>query len=178
MHPTIEAVAAIIGGAAFAVEPLPSALTGAILGWALLTLAALDMRHYWLPDAITLPLVLLGLGVAFMPGLPGPVDAAIGAAAGFLFFLLVAWTYRRLRGREGLGGGDGKLFAGSGAWLGWQFLPFVLLAASSAALAVAVVRRLCAGRAIAGEKIPFGAYLALATILLWFVRNRIPAILP
>ena len=59
----------------------------------------------------------------------------IGAAAGWLALVALAWLYRRLRGREGLGGGDPKLLAGIGAWLGVLQLPFVLLGAGLVGLA-------------------------------------------
>ena len=107
-------------------------LAGALFGWVLLTLALLDAGHFWLPDKLTLPLLLLGLAIVNEPPL---LHRLIGAAAGYAVLALIALAYRAARGREGLGGGDPKLLAAIGAWLGWQALPFVLLAASLAGLA-------------------------------------------
>jgi leader peptidase (prepilin peptidase)/N-methyltransferase len=72
---------------------------------------------------------------------------AIGAAAGFAAFWALGYAYRRLRGREGLGLGDAKLLAGSGAWVSWWGLPSVVLVAALAGLTAAVVRSV-AGRAV------------------------------
>src|SRR3546814_13903050 len=60
---------------------------------------------------------------------------------GFLILWLVAIVYKRLRGWEGLGGGDPKLLAAIGAWLGWQQLPLVLLGAGLFGLADVLTHR-------------------------------------
>jgi leader peptidase (prepilin peptidase) / N-methyltransferase len=140
------------------------------LGWALLALALIDARHYLLPDSLTLPLALAGLGAAALGGLPGDValaESALGIVSGFLALWLVGLAYRRLRGRTGIGLGDAKLLAASGAWVGWAGLPgVVLLAALSGlvgALALALIRR---RRLSAITPVPFGVHLALG---LWLV---------
>jgi leader peptidase (prepilin peptidase) / N-methyltransferase len=137
------------------------------LGWTLLALAAIDLRHYLLPDALTLPLIAVGLAVAWLiePGRLG--EHALGAAAGFIGLAAIAWLYRRLREREGLGRGDAKLLGGGGAWLGWQALPSVLALAAAGALAVALAGALLGGKLEATTKIAFGPYLALAIWLVW-----------
>ena len=74
---------------------------------------------------------------------PAPLlDRVIGGVAGFAALWLVAFGYRRLRGREGLGGGDAKLFGAIGLWLGWRALPAVLLVAALLGLGWAVARRM------------------------------------
>jgi len=102
-----------------------------LLGWGLLTLAWIDAEHLLLPDILTLPLILFGLGAAWYLRWPPLVDAAAGAAVGYLSFRLLALAYRWLRGRDGLGAGDAKLLAAGGAWLGWQALGDVVLGAAS-----------------------------------------------
>ncbi len=137
------------------------------LGWTLLTLALIDWRHHLLPDQLTLPLAAAGLVVAYAVRPEGLVDHMAGAAAGFAGFVLVAWLYRRLRAREGLGLGDAKLLAAAGAWVSWVGLPGVVLTAALAALAVALAGTL-AGRGLrADTRLPFGPYLALGTWLVW-----------
>lgn len=165
-HPTIEAAAAVIGAASLWLHPDASGLLGAAFGWGLLTLAVLDAEHFWLPDAITLPLAGAGLalGLSFDPPF---VDRLIGGAAGYGLLAGIAALYHRLRGRAGMGGGDPKLFGAIGAWIGWQGLPFVLVVASLAAL-VSVAIGSVRGRSVtATTRLPFGAPLAVAGWAVW-----------
>jgi leader peptidase (prepilin peptidase)/N-methyltransferase len=137
------------------------------LGWTLLALAAIDLRHYLLPDALTLPLIAAGLAVAWLIEPARLGDHALGAAAGFVGFAGIAWLYRRLREREGLGRGDAKLLGAGGAWLGWQALPSVVALAAAVALAVALAGALLGAKLGATTRIAFGPYLALAIWLVW-----------
>lgn len=129
----------------------------------LAALALFDLRRGRLPDWLTLPLTAAGLLVAWRAG--EAAHAGLGAFLGFALFEGVAFAYRRLRGREGLGGGDAKLAAAGGAWVSWQGLPSVVLLAAAAALAIAFLR----GRLGATESVPFGAYLAPAILLVWLI---------
>ena len=142
----------------------------AILGWMLLALALIDARHFLLPDSLTFPLLVGGLAAAALEGLPGAVtlgESAIGAACGFTVLWAVGLVYRRLRGRVGLGLGDAKLLAVSGAWVGWQGLPGVVLVAALIGLAAAVLTALIRRRRLRGTTpVPFGVHLALG---LWLV---------
>jgi leader peptidase (prepilin peptidase) / N-methyltransferase len=137
------------------------------LGWTLLTLAAIDQRHLVLPDVLTLPLIPAGLLVAY--GLGGSMlpDRLLGAIAGFAALSALAWTYRRLRDREGLGLGDAKLLAAAGAWLGWQALPSVVLIAAASGLALALACSRGGDGLAWTSKIAFGPHLALAFWLVW-----------
>lgn len=167
-HPLIELASAGIGvWAALAAPSAPEALVTAALGWALLLIAVIDAEHFWLPDALTVPLLAAGLAqaLAFAPeALPA---RAIGAAAGFLSLAAIAIAYKRLRGREGLGGGDPRLFAAAGAWVGWMGLPSVLLWASAAALSLVAARVLLRRAVRADDRLPLGTYLALGLWLTW-----------
>ena len=95
------------------------------------------------------------------------IDRLIGGAVGFGALFAIAWVYRRVRGRTGLGGGDPKLLGGIGLWLGWASLPYVLIGASALGLCgVAVL--FFRGRAVAGDtRLPFGALMALAAFPIW-----------
>ena len=168
-HPLVELAAALIGVAAVLAHPLPLALVTAALGWWLLATAAIDAEEQWLPDALTLPLVPLGLLAAWAGfGLP-LLDRLLGAAAGGLGLLLLGWIYRALRGREGLGGGDPKLLAAIGAWLGLFQLPFVLLGAGLVGLAAALAL-IARGREVgATTRLPLGALMAVAAWPLWIL---------
>jgi leader peptidase (prepilin peptidase)/N-methyltransferase len=145
----------------------PEIVLGAALAWTLLLLALLDGEHFWLPDALTLPLGAAGLAAAAWLGEPALTDAALGAALGFSGFWLLAAAYRRVRGREGLGGGDARLLGAAGAWVGWIGLPSVLLWASLSGLCLVLVQR-ARGRTLEAEQpIPFGVFLALGLWLTW-----------
>ncbi|MDI1295076.1 MAG: prepilin peptidase, partial [bacterium] len=126
LHGRIEAGCAIIGGLALGAMPGAGGIGWALLGWLLLTLAVLDWRHFWLPDALTMPLAFLGLTIGIWATDVTLPDRIIGAGAGYLALLAVSLGYRAVRGREGLGLGDAKLLGALGAWFGWQALPFIL----------------------------------------------------
>lgn len=167
-YPLIEAGCAAIGlWAALSQPTLAAAALTALLGWQLLLIAVVDAEHFWLPDRLTLPLLAGGLAAAAVLDRPLLADAVIGAAAGFAGLWLLAVAYRRLRGREGLGGGDPFLLAAGGAWVGWQGLPSVLLWAAASGLSLVAARALT-GRAVSGaDRIPFGVFLAAGVWLTW-----------
>jgi leader peptidase (prepilin peptidase) / N-methyltransferase len=142
-----------------------------LLGWTLLTLAAIDWRTGLLPDVLTLPLIPIGLGAAWFFDAGGIWDHVIGAAAGFVGFAALAALYRWLRGRDGLGLGDAKLLAASGAWLGWMALPSVILFAALLGLAFVLLRRVPLD---ATSRIAFGPALALATWVVWLYGPLVP----
>ncbi len=167
-HLAIELAAGGIGALALALHPDGGGVAGAVFGWGLLALLVLDSEHLWLPDALTLPLLAAGLAAGYwLP--PALADRAIGAAVGFATLALIAFGYKALTGRIGLGGGDPKLFGAIGAWLGWTLLPLVLLLATSLGLALVGYDRL-AGRAVTRHsRVPLGSLLAAAGWLLWLV---------
>ncbi len=135
----------------------------------LIALAGIDLDRQLLPDAITLPLLWLGLVASLWhAGAPAtappvsPRDAILGVAAGYLFLWAVFQLFRLATGKEGMGYGDFKLFAAAGAWLGWQMLPLVLLLAAAVG-AVTGITLIVAKRLGRGVPIPFGPYLAGAS---------------
>ena len=136
-------------------------MAGAVFGWLLLTLGAIDARVLRLPRPLTMMLAVTGvLAGLVLP--PSMIDRAIGGLAGFASLWIVAAAYRRIRGREGLGGGDAWLFGAIGLWLGWRALPLVLLVASVAGIVWAV-----AGRKSATDRLPLGSLLAGAAFAAW-----------
>lgn len=138
-----------------------------LLGWWLLTLAWIDIRNWLLPDLLTLPLVMAGLAAAAAFDPEQLVERSLGAALGYLSLLTIAALYRALRHRDGLGGGDAKLLAGAGAWVGAAALPQVILLAALSALAAAACLWIAGFRLSAHSALPFGPFLAFATWVLW-----------
>jgi len=151
--------------------------------FALIAIALIDADTFMVPDSLSLPLPLLGIGLAFWLGDARGVSwqqAASGALAGGGGLLAVQLGYAALTGREGLGTGDVKLMAGLGAWLGIQALPLVLLAAAIQGLAFAGIltavqrQRVVEERGLASMRhlaLPFGPFLVLAG-LQWLLLHR------
>ncbi len=161
-HLWVELAGLAIGVSAGLAAPGWNGAAAALFGWLLLALAALDLAAFWLPNLLTGALALTGLAFGF-----GPIeDRLIGGVAGFLSLWLVAEAYRRLRGREGLGGGDPKLFGAIGLWLGWDMLPGVLLLACLIGLTAAILLRVAERRLTMADRLPFGAPLAASAYVL------------
>lgn len=168
IHLAIELAAGAIGLLAASAAPGPMGVAGAVFGWLLLALGALDYVAFWLPDRLTALLAAAGLIVGEMGYPQSLVEQLIGAAAGFGSLWIVREAYRRLRGREGLGLGDAKLFGAIGIWFGWQGLAPVLLFACALGLAAVLVLRLAGRRLTMSDRLPLGTLLAAAAWLLWF----------
>ncbi|WP_404301873.1 prepilin peptidase [Alicycliphilus denitrificans] len=137
----------------------------ATLAWcgfsaALVALALIDWDTTLLPDDITLPLLWAGLLAAVLhwTEVP-PVDAVLGAAAGYLSLWTVYWGFKLATGKEGMGYGDFKLFAALGAWFGWQALVPIILMASVIGAIVGIGMKF-ASNLREGKYVPFGPFLA------------------
>lgn len=164
--PFLEIAAICVALVAVATAPGLWLPLTALFGWCLLLLAFLDARDFWLPAAITLPLGAAGLVVGAIAGTL--LESAIGLAVGFVVLEAVRVGYLRATGREGIGGGDPLLLGAVGAWLGWTALPTVLVVASVAALAAAVVAGFARGERIDGQaRVPLGAWMAAAAFMVW-----------
>ncbi|MCE8040671.1 prepilin peptidase [Halomonas daqingensis] len=141
---------------------------------ALLALAVIDLRTQLLPDAMTLPLLWAGLlyQLLFQPlMLP---SAVIGAMAGYLALWSVYWLFKLVTGKEGMGYGDFKLLAALGAWLGWQYLPMVLILSAGVGAIVGIALQLALPR-LRGAPMPFGPYLASAGMIALLVGEPLVA---
>ncbi len=134
------------------------------LGAVLFRLSQIDWRTGRLPDRLTLPTLAGGLALNTLLQSGWPSSHIWGAIVGYLVFWLIGTVFYAARGVDGLGLGDAKLLAASGAWLGIQKLPFVVLIAAVGALVVAL-----AVRAEHSRRIAFGPYLAAASFFLWLV---------
>jgi leader peptidase (prepilin peptidase)/N-methyltransferase len=175
-HPAIELAALGVAVLAACTVPAGAYPGGAALwiscalGWWLLALGWIDAASFRLPDVLTLPLILAGLAEALWLEPDAVFDRALAAAVAATALYLLAFLYRRLRKREGVGLGDAKLLAAGGAWLGTVPLPWVMIAAALLALGYAAIQRLRGARMEGTTKIPFGPFLSAAIFLAWLER--------
>ena len=134
---------------------------GLILTWVLVTLSFIDFDHKLLPDDIVIPTLWLGLALSLVPVFGNTDSAVLGAIAGYLVFWIVFQVFLILTGKEGMGYGDFKLMALLGAWLGWPYLPQIILISTISGSIVGIT--LMVIKKTSGEMaIPFGPYIALA----------------
>ena len=135
-----------------------------ILFLGLVIVSFIDLDLFLLPDAFTLPGMLIGLIGGFLNPERTLLDAVIGLLIGGGFLWAVAYFYFLIRKEEGMGGGDIKLLGWIGAVLGWQSIAFVIISSS---LIGSIAGLLVASREKKGLRtvIPFGPYLALGAVL-------------
>lgn len=132
-------------------------------GAALLALSIIDADTRLLPDAITLPLLWSGLLLS-VAGVTVPVeDAVLGAALGYGAMWIISSGHFLLTGCEGLGGGDVKLVAACGAWLGWIGVPLTLAFGAVAATLAFGILGILRGRTLCGP-LPFGPWLCAGAV--------------
>jgi leader peptidase (prepilin peptidase)/N-methyltransferase len=167
-HCMFEIAAAAIGAGAFLNAPRPLAgRASALFGWWLLLIAVLDFEHHWLPERLTLPLIPMGLAVGFAGIGPPLVDRIVGSLVAGASLWLIALAYEAVRRRRGMSGGNPKLFAAIGAWLGWMPLPFVLLGASFLGLTAVLVMQQRGAEVSAATRLAFGTLLAASAWPIW-----------
>ncbi len=159
-YPLVELATALLFAACgwkFGAQPT-TLLWCAAIGL-MVAMALIDLDTTYLPDDLTLPLIGLGLLGAGL-GWTGTTleSAAWGAFAGYAALWLLAFSYKKLRGVDGMGEGDFKLLAGLGALLGWQALPSIVLLASGVG-AVVGIGLIAFGGHKREVPIPFGPYL-------------------
>lgn len=161
-YPIIEASTALLGALVFwHFGADAQTLFGLVFLWSLISLTMIDVDHYLLPDSITLPLMWLGI-VANLFGTYTTLESSvIGAITGYLSLWLVYWGFKLATGKEGMGYGDFKLLAALGAWMGWEYLPLIILLSSAVGALLGIGAIVLLGRDKA-KPLPFGPYLAVA----------------
>jgi leader peptidase (prepilin peptidase)/N-methyltransferase len=151
----------VAGYAIYGLTPLLAARL--LFACAMIVLFAIDFRHYILPNVITLPGIVVGFALSvFLP--PGWQASLIGLLAGGGLLFLIAETYYRVRGIEGLGMGDVKMLAMIGAFLGWKLMLVTLVLASFAGSFVGV-GLMVARRGDMKAALPFGTFLAVGALV-------------
>jgi leader peptidase (prepilin peptidase)/N-methyltransferase len=148
---------------------------------ALLVISFIDLAVRIVPDVISLPGIILGLVISVIgyvfadnqPSIvPSPLSSLLGILIGGGFLLATAWIYEKFTGVEGMGGGDIKLLAMIGAFLGWQAIPTTLFIASLLGSIVGIGCMLLTG---AGRRLamPFAPFLCSAALLFVFFGERL-----
>jgi leader peptidase (prepilin peptidase) / N-methyltransferase len=157
--------------------PGPLLASRLVFGCALIVLFAIDLEHHLLPNAITLPGIVVGFVFSFFTE-PGWLSSLIGMLAGGGVLYLVAVVYYWVRHEEGLGMGDPKMLAMVGAFLGWKLTLVTLMLASLTGTAVGL-GMIAAGRGSLKYALPFGCFLAVGAaasgtvgpaLLDWYLR--------
>ena len=132
-----------------------------MLTWSLIALSFIDIDHQLLPDTITLPMLWLGLFLSLFSIYTDSQASIVGAVTGYLSLWSIYHLFKLLTGKEGMGYGDFKLLALLGAWMGWHYLPLIILL-SSLVGAVIGIGMVLFRQHDASRPIPFGPYLAAA----------------
>lgn len=167
-YPLVEGLTGLLFVAVLAERGLGGpALLGCVFVAALVVVTFIDLDHQIIPDEISLPGILVGLGAALAGWGPSILDSLLGVVLGGGILWGVAAGYEWLRGEEGMGGGDIKLLAMIGAFLGWQAV-FVTLLLGSLTGAVVGGARILLARAGSADPIPFGPFLAFGALIAMF----------
>jgi leader peptidase (prepilin peptidase)/N-methyltransferase len=149
-----------------------TAVYGAFVA-ALLVVTFIDLDHMIIPDVISLPGIVVGLACAAAGYGPALSDSVIGILLGGGLLYLVAVGYETVTGREGMGGGDIKLLAMVGAFLGWRGVLVTLLVGSLTGALVGI--GVTVYRRQTRVPIPFGPFLSLGALCALFVGQQIVA---
>ncbi len=139
---------------------------------ALLVVIFIDLRHQLIPDVISLPGIVIGFAVSFINPFVSWQDAGLGLLIGGGLLYSIALGYYLFTKRVGMGGGDIKLLAMIGAFLGWQSLPFVVFSSSLLGSIVgigAMFKQKKGGKTM----IPYGPFLSVSALIYLFFRERI-----
>jgi len=167
-YPVVELAAGLFAVAVFARHGVSwDGFLVYVLVAALLVVTFIDIDHQVIPNIITYPGIIIGFGTSFFTGLVSYRESLLGIALGAGVLVIVASGYYLLTKKEGMGGGDVKLLAMIGAFLGWKAVIFTIFVGSAVGtvLGVAVAVRTKKGRKTA---VPFGPFLSLGAILYLF----------
>jgi leader peptidase (prepilin peptidase) / N-methyltransferase len=177
-YPIVELISALLSVAIiWKFGATLQGLTALGITWALIALTGIDFDEHLLPDSITLPLMWAGL-IANSFGIFTDLQSALwGAILGYMSLWTVYQVFKLITGKEGMGFGDFKLLAALGAWLGWTYLPTIILLSSLVGLIFALLFMIFSGNKKSAP-IAFGPYLAVAGWICLFLGPDVFAILP
>ncbi|MFN2353143.1 MAG: A24 family peptidase [Desulfopila sp.] len=172
-YPVVELLMALLSVAVYVRFGLTLAAAGYLLFCAaLLVIIWIDIYHQIIPDSISLPGVVLGFCFSLITPMLTWQDSLIGLVAGGGSLYLIALLYVLVRKQDGMGGGDIKLLAMIGAFLGWQSLLFVVFFSSLSGAIVGIASIIKEGTG-AATRIPFGPFLSMAALVFLFFEEQI-----
>ena len=172
-YPLVELMMALLAAALIYKFQLSIATAGYfIFCAALLVIIFIDIHHQIIPDVISLPGIILGVLFSLVSPTVTWQSSLIGLFLGGGVLYAVAFFYYLLRKIDGMGGGDIKLLAMIGAWLGWQSLPFVIFASSFSGSVVGLIAMLYQKKG-GRTRIPFGPFLSLSALVYTFFSEDI-----
>ena len=155
-YPLVELATGLIWGGMFLLHGLEwEALRAALFLTILLGITVSDARFYIIPDQFSLGGLVIGLGLAFLVPTLAWHQALVGAAVGLALLWFVAWAGEKAFGKEAMGGGDVKMMAMVGAFLGWQGVLLTIFLGSLLGAVIFGPISLKTGRLV-----PFGIFLA------------------
>ena len=173
-YPVVELITGLLFAAhvwAFGWQPL--LVPRLLFACAMVVLFAIDFEHQLLPNAVTYPGIVAGLAFSLVFP-PGWKDAVLGLILGGGSLWLLAEAWYRLRKVEGLGGGDIKMLAMIGAFLGWQQVLLTLVLSSFVGSIVGGLL-IASRRGTLASKLPYGTFLAMAAVVASLVGQRLVA---
>jgi leader peptidase (prepilin peptidase)/N-methyltransferase len=141
----------------------------------LIVVIYIDIDHWIIPDSITLPGIPIGFAASFLVEGIHYTDSALGILIGGGTLWLVAYGYQLLMKKEGMGGGDIKLLAMIGAFIGWKGVLLTIFL-SSVIGTLANIPGMLLSRKFFNYKLPFGPFIAIAAMLDVFFGEKIIAL--
>ena len=142
------------------------------LSSALIAIIFIDLEHMIIPDKITLPGIAVGLAYSFTPYGMGALDSVIGILVGGGVLYSIALLGEFLFKKESMGGGDIKMAAMMGAFLGWQKVILVFMLAASIGLVISIALMVFSAQFRKDRMIPFGPFLATACFVALLYGDR------
>ncbi len=139
---------------------------------AFLVIIFIDIHHQIIPDLISLPGIVMGFLFSLVSNTVTWQSSLLGLILGGGVLYTLALLYTLLRKTDGMGGGDIKLLAMIGAWLGWQSLPFVIFTSSLTGSIIGVIVIFSQNKD-SQTRIPFGPFLSVAALLYLFFSTQI-----
>lgn len=179
-YPLVELLTATT--AFFSVQQYGITPTGAVIFifcCSLIVISFIDIDYFIIPNVISYPGTVIGIALAIVnqffhifdhPIVPGAVESALGFLSGAGFLMTISYIYILVRRKHGLGLGDVKLLMMTGVLFGWQASLYTIFFGSLLGSVIGLVLIFLGGRKMSSY-IPFGPYLAAATILYLFTGN-------
>ena len=186
-YPLVELITGLIFCTSNFADPsiysqIPKSLiifSGTIFSSILIVLTILDCKYFWLPKKITFGGLTLGLIFSFMVDLFHNlsqfsyfINSIFAAFIGFIFFYLLSYLGLKIYQKPVMGGGDAKLSALLGSWLGIQGL-FITIWIAFFSASIFVIFGLIFKKIKRKQKIPFGAFLSLSGLIVWHFGNQV-----